>query len=160
MPRLTNFTYYGQHRFVHDTWVENWAAWSELSPGEQWDLHTFYMARHSLSIEALIEHRRNRVARDESLPQRAGRALRKLEQVLAVQMAEAQARGTEPTSVPAKRTKRQSKDQVVTVRSLVHPEPDMARMIKALRALVEEMAAADRAAQAAIQDGDQDSAAA
>ncbi|WP_131831828.1 hypothetical protein [Mycobacteroides abscessus] len=157
---MTNFTYYGQHKFVHDTWVENWAAWSELSPGEQWDLHMFYMARHSLSIEALIEHRRNIVERDESLPQRAGRALRKLEQVLAGRMAEAQAEGAEPTPVPAKRTKRRAKDQVLTMRSMVHPEPDMARMIKALRALVEEMAAADRAAQMAAQDDDQDSAAA
>ncbi|RIT49510.1 hypothetical protein D2E80_09215 [Mycobacteroides abscessus] len=117
----------------------------------------FYMARHSVSIEALIEHRRNMVARDESLPQRAGRALRKLEQALAVRLTEAQVRGVEPTPVPAKRTKRHSRDQVVTMRSLVHPEPDMARMIKALRALVEEMAAADRAAQVAEQDDDQDS---
>lgn len=82
---------------------------------------------------------------DPSLPQRAGRALKKLETARALRTAAIQARLAQPVAADKPKRKHKSAERRITVKSLVHPEPNMDKMAKALLALAREMAAADRA---------------
>jgi hypothetical protein len=51
--------------------------------------------------------------------------LKKLEQAVLLQIAEAKLKEAELWPEPTKKTMRQAKDQVLTVRSLVHKQPDV-----------------------------------
>lgn len=144
MTRLTHSTYCDQRDFVRNVLLHAQPAWVRLLPSEQWDLYDFFAPTKTLSDAQLREHRHDMTVIDRSLPQRAGRAFKKLERALAVHVVEMQAQTAQPGAAVVKKTKRQSNDQVVTVRSLVHTEPDVARMTKALLALAREMVEADR----------------
>ncbi|MHA3019671.1 hypothetical protein ACXPWS_05300 [Mycobacterium sp. BMJ-28] len=158
MARLTHHTYCAQHRLVREVWLTDRPALTRLLPNEQWDLHDFFAPTYDFSDDELREYRQKITALDPSLPQRAGRALRRLEQAVLVQIAEAKLREAQPRPEPGK-TKRQSKNQILTVRSLAHKQPDMQRMAKALLGMAREMAEADRAKKASSPH-DEDSAAA
>lgn len=159
MPRLAHHTYCTQHRLVREVWLTDRPALARLLPNEQWDLHDFFAPTYDFTDDELREYRQKITALDGSLPQRAGRALKKLEQAVLMQIAEAKLREAQPQLEPGKKTKRQSKDRVLSVRSLVHKQPDMQRMAKALLGMAREMAEADRAKKTLSSDHDQDSAA-
>lgn len=160
MPRLAHPDYCAQHRFLREVWLNDQPAWSELSPNEQWDLHDFFSPTRDLSAYEPKEFRRKMTAADPSLPQRAGRALNKLEVVLAVRAAAAQAPAVQPVPVEKPKRKYTSGKRKISVKALVHPEPDIDGTAKALIALAREMAEADRVNKLATEvETDQDSAA-
>jgi hypothetical protein len=158
MPRLTHHTYCAQHRSLREVWLDDQPAWSELSANEQWDLHDFFSPTRELSAYELKEFRQKMTAADPSLPQRAGRALKKLELARAVRTSAAEARPAQPVSVDKPKRKYKSAERRISVKSLVHPEPNVERMAKALLALAREMAEVDRMKNLA-DDIDHDSAA-
>jgi len=96
-----------------------------------------------LLADDLKEHRQRVVATDRSLPQRAGRAFKKLEAAYAMHTLAAQQRALAHVMVETAKTKRQSKDRIIRVTSLVHAESDVIRMAKALLALAGELQAAE-----------------
>lgn len=51
-----------------------------LTVNEQWDLFAFFLPHQDLSEQQLIQHRQDISEADPSLPQRAGRALKRLEE--------------------------------------------------------------------------------
>lgn len=81
MPRLTNPAYIELHHRLRRLWVANDANYLEFSPTEQMAIHGFFAPSKDLDDDALIEHRTEITARQPSLPQRAGRAVRFLDQI-------------------------------------------------------------------------------
>ncbi|MDG4668615.1 hypothetical protein [Mycobacterium sp. 236(2023)] len=154
MPRLTHSTYCAQHRYLKQVWVESQPSWVELRPGEQRELHDYYVPTQRFSDEELLEYRQKITALHPSLPQRAGRALKKLRAAHAAYEASVKARVAEPIVVGKGKKKRLSKDRVITVKSLVHPQPDIDRLAKAVLALAKELADADRANRSASEQPD------
>jgi hypothetical protein len=146
MPRLTYSTYSAQHDVLHELWVRSdGRAFAVISPIEQWYLHEFFAVTITLSADGLREHRQLVTKHDPSLPHRAGRALKKLNERLAVE-----AEQSEATSVvagiqaPWRRTYCKNTDRVIRVKSVVHPEPDAEKLARALLDLASEMAQKQR----------------
>lgn len=79
MPRLTDQTYLQQRRHLREHWLdEPTRAFLLLSSSEQWALHAYYLPSMKLDDNISLEHRHDISAYDLSLPQRAGRALSRL----------------------------------------------------------------------------------
>ncbi len=79
MSRLSNQSYLLKRSQLRNHWLdEPYRAFFLLTPSEQWVLHLYYLLSEQLSDEALIEHREDISVYDPSLPQRAGRALARL----------------------------------------------------------------------------------
>lgn len=79
MPRLTNRAYLLQRRHLREHWLDELRrAFFLLSPSEQWALHAYYLPSMKLDDTTLLEHRQDISSYDPSLPQRAGRALSRL----------------------------------------------------------------------------------
>lgn len=144
MPRLTHPTYCAQHKFLSRVWVENRGSWSHLFPGEQWGSARLLRPDASVLRRGVAGDRQKITALHPSLPQRAGRALKKRELAYAAEIALTRERAAHPAPVEPVKKKRQSKDQVIRVTSLVHPEPDIQKLVKALIALAKEQEAAKR----------------
>lgn len=147
MPRLTHSTYLAQRDVLRELWVRSEGrAFAVLLPLEQWDLHEFFAIRVALSDEGLREQRKLATTHDLSLPQRAGRALKNLNERLAADAvrleAERAAEASAPT--PAKRKYRKNANRTIRVRSVVHPQPDAAKFARALLDLAKELAEKER----------------
>lgn len=128
MARLTDTTYLATHQALRSSWLESPTRFALLSAGEQWALHDYFAPEHNLSDDQLLAYRHEVSKVDPSLPQRAGRALTKW------RMKEAPlAAYRERSHSPAPGAKR-SREYVVTVFSLVHPEIDPQRLARALLA--------------------------
>ena len=160
MPRLTHDTYCTQHRLVREAWLTDRPAPARLLPNEQWDLHDFFAPVYDFTDDELREYRQKITALDPSLPQRAGRALKKLEAARKGRAVAAQTRATAKPASDGPKRKAKAADRKISVKSLVHPEPNMDRLAKALLEMARDMAKADRAKKVSEPDSDQDSAAA
>ena len=125
-----------------------------LLPLEQWDLHEFFAIRVTLSDEGLREHRKLAATNDLSLPQRAGRALKKLNERLAADSVHLEAKRAALASAPtsAKRKYRKNANRTIRVRSVVHPQPDAAKFARALLDLAKELAEKERLGQSRDKD--------
>lgn len=100
-----------------------------LSPAEQWALHDFYACNKKLSDDEALVHRRDATIKQPSLPQRAGKAFKKLNVFM-----NQPPRIPVPTPVRADghRRKIPNSKSVISVTSVVNPDVDYERLAKAL----------------------------
>ncbi|WP_448238432.1 hypothetical protein [Microbacterium paulum] len=103
---------------------------AELELYEQHSLHDFFaMSRELFDDDALI-YRREVSKRWPSLPQKAGRAYTRFEQVVARDTANREREREKVTTIPMRGATRPKK--VVTVKALANPELDARRMAQIL----------------------------
>lgn len=131
MPRLSNEYYYHRHEFLRWLWLNKDAAYSYLSPNEQWAIHDYYQPSKELSFQELVAHRREVSKERPNLPAVAGKAAHRLYQLVKGQ------RSPKPTHRPRQR---QSSKRQVTIRAVVRPEINMKQLARALIAVAEDMA--------------------
>ena len=110
MPRVTYETYRKRHLILRQLWSERQGLFILISPMEQWALHEYYLTTQP------------------SLPHRAGKAYAALDRRI---MAGRPIQNAVPTGSQRKGAK------VLTVRSLVRPQPDMDLLVKTLISMVE-----------------------
>lgn len=128
MPRLTNQSYLLQCHQVRDHWLdESKNAFFLLTPTEQWVLFAYFAPSEKLSDDELIAHREDISFLDSSLPQRAGRALSKL-QAASKRLEEYRA---QVIPMPRLRMKKNTTKQLV-IFSEVHPALDPAKFAQIL----------------------------
>lgn len=130
MPRLTNPTYLRTYFWLSGQIAQDRMTLSCLSPTEQSYLHAYFRPTEAISAPDLLAHRKSITRQRPSLPQSAGRALRKLQdhQTALVEL---------PASSPAPATK--SSHRRIVVHSVIRPEPDIERMAKALLRAAEDL---------------------
>ena len=126
MPRITDHTYLLLRHQLRDQWFdESSGAFFLLSSSEQWALHMYYLPSVQFSDKTLLEHRQDISAYDRSLPQRAGRALSRLN-LMILRLDDyrdvAKARPKPKKGAPYK----------LRVFSEVHPEIDIDKFVKIL----------------------------
>jgi hypothetical protein len=140
MPRLTPAAYQTIHEHLRQFWLHDGDKFYLLSPTEQWLLHTYFMPDVQLSADELASYRREVTKQNPSLPQRAGRAFTKLLRELDAENARREARAATqaPRGGTSRRRPSRNADRIVTVRSVVRPEPDKELLARALVAFVKE----------------------
>src|SRR5206468_1643588 len=69
-------------QLAHEHVTHEAKAFTLLSPDEQWDLYGYFKPHHHLTEAELKDHHVAIAKQDPSLPQRAGRAFKKLEPIL------------------------------------------------------------------------------
>jgi hypothetical protein len=127
MPRTTDHDYLATHQQLHALWTSGPTGLFLLSGMEQWALHEYYRLSEQLPDAALLEHRRVVRKMDQSLPQRAGRALSKL------QAANGRLEDYWAQVVPMPRPRMTKKvEKEIRIFSEVHPTLDPAKMAKIL----------------------------
>ena len=82
MPRLTFANYHERYKLLRKTWEESPVIFGHLLPNEQWNLFDYFMCHEKRSEEGLKTYWGDMHVRRSSLPQRAGRAYKRFEQVL------------------------------------------------------------------------------
>lgn len=130
MTRLSNSLYLRQRSRLYDEWFsKDGGAFVMLSPAEQWALHDFYACIKKLSDVDALAHRRNITGIQPSLPQRAGKAFKKIGVFL-----DLPPRVPEPAPVhpDGRRRKIPGSKQAISVRGVVRPEIDPERLAKIL----------------------------
>lgn len=82
MPRLTNQDFFLRRRFLKSLWLEEEGGFlfSALEVNAQMDLHEYYRIMKSGSATEIIEACRGASSRDTSLPNRAGKSFKLLQQ--------------------------------------------------------------------------------
>jgi hypothetical protein len=134
MPRLNNTNFLKAHHWLRQLWLEDIGNYAQLYPPDQTELHLFFCPSKDWSDDKLIEHRQIMSKADPSLPQRAGRALKRFELVRAGELAY-----LPPVHVtPAKGRQR---GHNISVRVVMRPEPDLQRLARALLQLTPEQIA-------------------
>ncbi len=145
MLRLSDESYIENRRVLRANHEDNRNAFILLSANEQWDLFQYYFPHKVQSREEMLLHRREVSALDSSLPQRAGRAFRRLRRI----------RETLPSyhqyAATRHRIKKNAKKQIV-VFSEVYPDLDAAQVARIVLDVVTERASSDAVMGAA--DGD------
>ncbi|MEZ2370964.1 hypothetical protein [Arthrobacter sp. RCC_34] len=125
MPRLTDKTYLEQRTLLHRCWADRSAhGFSYLTYKGQMVLHHFYAPSKLLSREGALAHRQEVSRHDYSLPQRAGRAFKRILPFL-----------PEPwpvtdTPVPVRSRRHRGADRIV-VTAIARPEPDLRKLVTA-----------------------------
>lgn len=122
MPRQTAADYLKTHRWLAKLWAEQQDSFGFLGYQEQMYLHDYFAPSQGISDEELVAHRKAVTARRPSLPQCAGRALRRLQVELE---AAAAVRVPAGSSHPAGNRR-------IVVRAIARPEVDEDRMVQAL----------------------------
>lgn len=125
MFRLTNQQYLIDRTWLADIWQQDLAAWAKLSSADQRALHDFFDPSLERSPDQALTYRRGITARDPSLPQRAGRALRRFERVAIGEL-----ECVPPLYVAAPRGRQ--KRHAISVRSVIEPHPDAHRFARLL----------------------------
>lgn len=131
MPRLSNDAY-----LLRRTWLVNLLESSDrtwfvrLSPNEQWDLHGFFAPTKDFTDQQALEHRAAASIRDRSLPHRAGKAQRRLFNLMQGTEPEEPVIDIEPTP-PPRRGRPRASDHL-RVYGQVRPEIDMKRLADTL----------------------------
>lgn len=142
MPRLTPSAYQSIHEHLRQLWLHDGDMFCVLSPAEQWLLHTYFVPNVQLSPDELASYRLAVTKQNPSLPQRAGRAFATLLRELDAEDARLEARAAARVAQGAASRRRPSRnaDRIITVRSVVHPEPNKELLARALIAMAKEMA--------------------
>ena len=120
------------HHQLRQYWLEDPAPYACLSPNEQWELHDFFQPYKALRDAELVAHRQAVSQRSPSLPQRAGRTLKRFETATKI-IADWRARP--PAQPTATKHKRAAQGDSVEVWPLVRPEIDATKIARALIAL-------------------------
>lgn len=126
MPRLVARNYLLLHDWLAELWKNHRQVFGLLSAREQWYLHDYFVPSWTSMTEAdLLAHREKVAAERRSLPQCAGRAVRKLN----LELMAAKASGASAGDSGRK----------VVVRAVVQPQVDLDRMSWALRRAAEDL---------------------
>lgn len=82
MPRLTNQDFFLRRRFLKSLWLEEEGhfLFSLLDVNAQMDLHEYYRIMKTGSAAEIIDACRSSSSRDSSLPNRAGKSFRQLQE--------------------------------------------------------------------------------
>lgn len=145
MPRLTHNQYCEHRSFLRDAWLHHAVIYGNFTPREQWDLHAYFAPTKKMNDTELRQYRKEKTEADPSLPQRAGKIMSRFYDEYHVLM---HAAASTPAVVEAGKgaSKRLRKaDRRITVKAVVKPEVDMNYLEKALRELVKDMYAVERA---------------
>lgn len=122
MPRLTPHDYLVLHDWLAELWESRLAVLGLVSPREQWYLHDYFVPSWTSLTEAeLLAHRAKAAAEHRSLPQCAGRAVRKLHREIKA------AKTRQTVELKPGATK-----QPAVVSAVVHPQIYADRMTRAL----------------------------
>lgn len=120
MPRLTTHDYLFFHAYLHEVWHNQRKAFSLISTRDQSYLHRYFRPSEALTNPELLVHRNAITRQHPSLPHCAGRALRRL---------------ADP--VPLKQSSGSGR---IVLYPLLRPNPDLARMSRALLRLAIQLA--------------------
>jgi hypothetical protein len=129
MPRLKLQDYLALHDWLAELWENYQSVFGLVSPREQWYLHDYFVPSWTSLTEAeLLAYRQKIAGERPTLPQCAGRAVRKLNQAL----------------ITAKETKLVKlkpgdKKQPSVVSAVVHPQIDVDRLTRALLRAAEDI---------------------
>jgi hypothetical protein len=148
VPRLSNQLYYTRHCFLKRAWFDFPELYELLTPSAQWDLHAFYQPSKEYTKADLISHRRVITQAQPSLPARASKSFGVMYQ--AFRYAFRYANGDElkfrqavqafarPGSHTTHTYQAGHRERTIRISSLVHPEPDLKKLAKALAILARE----------------------
>jgi hypothetical protein len=145
MSRLSNQLYFERYQFLMTMWLEVRDLYTVLWPNEQWELHAFYQPLKELSEAEFVEHRTSIQKMEPGLASKAGRHFKVLYESYRVAFAysegdEQRFRGAiSQMSRQRPRHETPGKRQV-SVRLLVHPEPDLKMLASAFYDLAVSMA--------------------
>jgi hypothetical protein len=129
MPRLTDHGYLEIQHWLGQIWRDHPQIFSLMSPAEQRRVHDYFMPSQEVTLEELLAHRQRVSTEQPSLPQCAGRALRKLREAIEAQPAPASA--LVPTSkrqVVVRAVARPTIDGNVISRALLRAAEDLGRV--------------------------------
>lgn len=130
MPRLTNSDYLADRAFLQDAWTNFPSAFTYLTYNEQSLLHRFFAFRSDYSDEEALQHRNHVSTPGSSLPNQAGKALRKF---VRISRALAQNRVPKPIEQPTRvRVRVPTASLNIRVRAIARPEVDVEVLAKAL----------------------------
>jgi hypothetical protein len=115
MPRLTSNDYLAIRNQLILLWKNNQSRLGTVSGSDQSALHSFFRPADQLADDEALAHRARITEAHPSLPQRAGRAYRHLQN---------------PVHQPAFAVS--SKGRVVTARAVRRPQPDLEAFRKAM----------------------------
>ena len=122
MPRVTFSQYLGRRQLlVVEYWENDAWAFTELEPHEQWELYEYFQP-HKHPTEAELRQYLASIPADSSLPQRAGRAFKRIELTLKIPAAQRAEARRQPGV----------KGAPVKIKPLVQPEPDFRKIARAL----------------------------
>jgi hypothetical protein len=138
MARMSTKLYLGTYLRLRYIWRNYQMAYSYLLPQEQQYLHGFFHLSKDLSPEELLAHRKAITAKHPSLPQQAGKALKKFKAIL---LTPASLRPEASAHPPGKRSTGPKRIQVYGV---INPEPNPDALVQALLMLGREMAMKNR----------------
>lgn len=125
MARLTPRTYISQYLWLVGLLEHDPSALSTLTPREQSYLHTYFRPTESLAASDLLVHPSLISKQQPSLPQAAGRTLKKLERHV-----------TAPVAVTAGSSRGRRR---VVVHPVARPKPDVDLMARALLRIAEDL---------------------
>lgn len=128
MPRLTSTHYLQLHHRLRKLWLKDHGLFADLTPVEQWMLHDFFKPDSGLSNTDLIAHRKRVTAARPGLPQQAGKALARFDQL---------SKTKTPTSKAHSTSGRKSRS--FTLKPIVNPEPDAKKLARAFWMLAEHL---------------------
>jgi len=123
MPRLTNTHYLITRKWLTELWLSDPGAWASTSPEDQRLLHDYFEPSIPLSPEQALAHRWQVTVAQPSLPQRAGRALKRFRRVVQGELSWV------PEPVVSPRRGRQAQ-HAISVRSVLQPHPDPAKLAR------------------------------
>ncbi len=133
MSRLTDHDFLHIHDRLAHLWAKAPGTFGYLSAQEQWCLHDYFQPSKNMSDLQLLAHRQAISAARPSLPQRAGRALTKLDEAAAVWAL----RQVRPKAVNKRKPQA---ERHVTVRAVVRPEVDPEKLARAFINLAQDIA--------------------
>lgn len=144
ISRLTDKTYLRQRRSLRQLWLQRAHTFSRVPISDQRVIHDFYLPGGDASDGELLEHRRIVTAEQPSLPNRAGKALRRLDPAL-------------KPSTPSPSSRRRNRVAVgalgrdISVRAVLRPEPDIVRLASAFMSVATQIEEAEAVALRATQ---------
>ena len=142
VPRLNQHDYLQHRAWLIQLLQEKGEALAGLSVRDQQDLHQFFLTdKLDYSEVELTEHRRAISRMDESLPNRAGKALRRLQASLGVVRPQRPARGTGAI----RRAVRSRKRGPVVVTPIMRATPDIGLLAEAVIRIAEDIGSKDQA---------------
>jgi hypothetical protein len=125
MPRLTDRQYLKYRKFLRRLWLNREAAYSNLSPTQQGQIHSYFRPSEELTNEQLLQHRKDITTKYPSLPHQVGRTIKEFGQIL---RGKAKVRATTKpyANATGKGTRR------IRVQGIRRPKTDLPRLARAL----------------------------
>jgi len=127
MPRLTNADYLLYRSELFLVW-DDMNVFGRLSAQDQWILHGYFVPTKQISAEEAIAHRKAVSRAIPSLPNRAGKVMRKVQLLQSIDW------------IKVARPPQDAGPRHLTLRSIVRPEPDLDQIARSMISLAIEAA--------------------